>query len=302
MDNGAIVYLLEYDKEGLYYIGEFAFKRNMNNIIRKLPVGEDKVLQVINLDQKKGYIDLSIRGVNAGNIELCKKRYVNSKKVEVIIKKLAVRTNNTMEKIYKKIIWPLYKTHMHALDALQEILGGNQLILDNLKVDQNIKEELMKILKQKLVPQPVKIRADFRLSCYTFEGIDVIKEALLNGEKKGTEKIPIKFTIIGSPLYECRLTTINKEEGFKIMNQALEEVKNTITAKNGSFLLETKPMVIRDDEKSLTEPLSEMKNKENEEEEEEEKETNGERIERINSNLPHFDANELKISKTKKKY
>ena len=160
---------------------------------------------------------------------------------------------------------------MHALDALQEILGGNQLILDNLKVDQNIKEELMKILKQKLAPQPVKIRADFRLSCYTFEGIDVIKEALLNGEKKGTEKIPIKFTIIGSPLYECSLTTINKEEGFKIMNKALEEVKNTITAKNGSFLLETKPMVIRGDEKSLSELLSEMKNKENEEEEEEEK-------------------------------
>ena len=49
-----------------------------------------------------------------------------------------------------------------------------------------------------------------------------------------------------------------------------------------------------------------MKNKENEDEEkekeEEGKETNGERIERISSNLPHFDANEFKISKTKKKY
>ena len=191
------------------------------------------------------------------------------KKVEDFVKRLAVNTNNTMEKIYKKIIWPLYKTHMHALDALQEILGGNQLILDNLKVDQYIKEELMKILKEKLVPQPVKIRADFILKCYTFEGIDAIKEALLNGEKKGTEKIPIKFTIIGSPLYECRLTTINKEEGFKIMNQALEEVKNTIIAKNGIFLLETKPMIIGENEKSLSEQLNEMKIKENDNEEEE---------------------------------
>ena len=50
-----------------------------------------------------------------------------------------------MEKIYKKLIWPLYKTHKHALDALQEILEGNQSILDNLKVDENTKEELMKI-------------------------------------------------------------------------------------------------------------------------------------------------------------
>ena len=278
----------------------------MNYINRFLPIGKEEVLQVENVDPKKGYIDcyidLSKNRVKKDPIELCKKRYDNSKKVEYIVKRLSVYTNNTMEKIYKKIIWPLYKTHMHALDALQEILGGNQLILDNLKVDQNIKEELMKILKQKLAPQPVKIRADFRLSCYTFEGIDAIKEALLNGEKKGTEKIPIKFTIIGSPLYECRLTTINKEEGFKIMNQALEEVKNTITAKNGSFLLETKPMVIGGDEKSLSKLLSEMKNKENEEEEKEEKETNGERIERISSNLPHFDANEFKFIKTRKKY
>ena len=98
----------------------------MNYIRRKFQVGKDEVFRVINVDQKKGYIDLSIKGVKA-NIELCKKRYENSKKVEDIVKKLAVHTNNTMEKIYKIIIWPLYKTHKHALDALQEILGGNSI-------------------------------------------------------------------------------------------------------------------------------------------------------------------------------
>jgi translation initiation factor 2 subunit 1 len=117
-------------------------------------------------------------------------------------------------------------------------------------------------------------------------------------KKKGTEKIPIKFTIIGSPLYECSLTAINKEEGFKIMNQALDEVKNSIKAKNGSYLLETKPMIIGGDEKSLTEQLSEAKNKENENEKEEEIEDENE--EGIRANLPQFDANEFKISKSKK--
>ena len=183
---------------------------------------------MLNVDPKKGYIDLSKKQVKADAIEECKKRYSNSKKVEDIVKKLAVHTNNTMETIYKKLIWPLYKTHKHALEALQEILAGNNSILDGLKVEENIKEELMKILKEKLVPQPLKIRADFKLTCYTFEGIEAIKEALMNGEKKGTEKIPIKFTILGSPLYECSLTAINKEEGINLMNQALEEVKNNL--------------------------------------------------------------------------
>ena len=54
------------------------------------------------------------------------------------------------------------------------------------------------------------------------------------------------------------------------MNKALEEVKNTIMAKNGIYLLETKPMIIGENEKSLSEQLNEMKIKENDNEEEEE--------------------------------
>ena len=176
-ESGAYAKLLEYGKEGLLFSSEITLKR-VNFINRVLSVGKDEVLQVLNVDPKKGYIDLSKKQVKADAIELCKKRYANSKKVEDIVKKLAVHTNKSMEKIYKKLIWPLYKTHKHALDALQEILDGNQSILDNLKVDENTKEELMKILKEKLVPQPVKIRADFKLTCYTFEGIEAIKEAL----------------------------------------------------------------------------------------------------------------------------
>lgn len=255
---------------------------------------------MLNVDPKKGYIDLSKKQVKADAIEECKKRYSNSKKVEDIVKKLAVHTNNTMETIYKKLIWPLYKTHKHALEALQEILSGNNSILDGLKVDENIKVELMKILKEKLVPQPLKIRADFKLTCYTFEGIEAIKEALMNGEKKGTEKIPIKFTILGSPLYECSLTAINKEEGINLMNQALEEVKNSIKAKNGNYLLETKPMVLGEDEKSLAEQLNEAKNKKKEDEEEEEEENEEDNQEGITANLPQFDAKEFQISKDKK--
>ncbi len=210
---------------------------------------------------------------------------------------LSVHTNTNIETIYKRMIWPLYKTHEHALDALKEILEGNEEILGKMKVDQKLKDELKKIIKERLVPQPVKIRADFKLTCYSFDGIEAIKEALIAGEKKGTEKIPIKFTIIGSPLYECSLTTINKKEGFEIINKALEEVKKTIKAKNGGYILETNPQVIGEGEKTLSEQLKEAREKENlnEEEENEEEEQEG-----IIANLPQFDANEFEIRKSKK--
>ena len=202
-----------------------------------------------------------------------------------------------MEMVYKKLIWPLYKTHKHALDALKEILAGNDSILDGIKISDEMKEDLKRILKERLVAQPVKIRSDFKLTCYTFQGIEAIKEALANGEKKGTLEIPIKFRIIGSPLYECSISTIDKKEGIKVMTQALEEVRKTIQAKEGNFLLETNPQVIGEDEKTLGEQLNEAKNKEDEEEEEENEDENQEGIQ---ENLPQFDADEYQLKKKKK--
>ena len=39
-----------------------------------------------------------------------------------------------MEYLYKNIIWPLYKTHQHAYDALKDLLNGEEHILERLKI------------------------------------------------------------------------------------------------------------------------------------------------------------------------
>ena len=145
-----------------------------------------------------------------------------------------------------------------------------------------------------MVPQPVKIRSDFKLTCYTFQGIDAIKEALLNGEKKGTEAIPIKFRVIGSPLYECSVSTINKKEGIDVMNSALAEVEKTIKEKGGNFLLESNPVALGENEKSIGEQMREARN--NKEEEEESEEEDNQEDEGIKP-VTKLDDNDLTITK-----
>ena len=71
----------------------------------------------------------------------------------------------------------------------------------------------MDILKVRMVPQPVKLRAEFKLNCVTFEGIDAMKAALLEGEKLSNNEMVIKFRIVASPTYECSLVTIKKRKG-----------------------------------------------------------------------------------------
>jgi translation initiation factor 2 subunit 1 len=37
---------------------------------------------------------------------------------------------------------------------------------------------------KKMAPTPVKLRADFEVTCFTYEGIDAIKEALLTARSQ----------------------------------------------------------------------------------------------------------------------
>ena len=277
----------------MLFSGEITLKR-VNYINRLLSVGKEEVLRVLRVDTQKGFIDLSKKQVKADEIEECKKKFGKSKAVEGIVKLLSVHTKKSMESLYKTIIWPLYKKHEHAYDALKSLLNGDDKVLEGLKITDEVKEELMKILKVRLVAQPVKIRSAFKLSCYMFDGIDAIKESLLNGEKKGNEHIPIKFRVIGSPLYECTISTINKNENIEVMNEALQEVKKSIEAKGGNFLIDINPMVLGENEKSIGEQMKEGKNKQEEEEEESEEE---EHQEGINPNQVNFEDNDLKITK-----
>jgi len=60
---------------------------------------------------------------------------------------------------------------------------------------------LLSTIARRLTPQPIKLRADIELTCYTSGGIDAIKKALRAGEAVGTETVPIKAKLVAPPLY-----------------------------------------------------------------------------------------------------
>lgn len=41
------------------------------------------------------------------------------------------------------------------------------------------------------MPQAVKVRSDIEVSCYSYEGIDAVKNALKMGLKLSTEEFPV---------------------------------------------------------------------------------------------------------------
>ena len=280
-ENGVKVSLIEYDNiEGMLFTKEITKDKKIKNPNLLLPVGKTEILCVLAVDKVKGFIDLSKKNAKINEIEEHKQYFHKSKMVEGIVKLLSLKTDKTMKYLYENIIWPLYEKFDHAYDALKSILEGNEQILEELKIDDEIKDELIKILEIKLAIEPVKIRSIFGLTCFTFKGIDGIKEALLIGEKKRKKEIPFNFYIIGSPLYECSVITAKIKEGIKAIKEALKEVEKSIKDIGGNFYITEEAHVINDKEnknisqqmKDANDKLFEINQKEREIDDDEEEE------------------------------
>ena len=69
---------------------------------------------------------------------------------------------------------------------------------------------LLSTIARRLTPQPIKLRADIELTCYTPAGIDAIKKALRAGEGQSTEAVPIKAKLVAPPLYVLSTNATDK--------------------------------------------------------------------------------------------
>ena len=83
-------------------------------------------------------------------------------------------------------------------------------MLDECELSENVKKVLLDNIQLKLTQQAVKIRADIEVACYTYEGIDAVKDALRAGIACSTDVVPIKINLIAPPLYVMTTSTPEK--------------------------------------------------------------------------------------------
>jgi len=247
---GAYVALKEYnDIEGMILLSELSRRRirSINKIIR---VGRLEVCTVLRVDKEKGYIDLSKRRVSEEDIAKCEEKYNKSKTVHSIMRHVAETLHSDLEALYNKIAWPLYRKYGHAYDAFKGCMTDASMVND-LSLEPEVLEALMKNIRRRLTPQPVKVRADLEVTCFHYEGIDAIKAALIKGENSVTEpKIQIK--LVAPPLYVAVTTAGNKDTGIKALTTAIEAIKEEITKRKGEMVIKTAPRTIHErDEKEL---------------------------------------------------
>lgn len=223
--------------------------RSINKLIR---VGRNEVVVVIRVDKEKGYIDLSKRRVSAEEILKCEEKFARGKTVNSILRHTAevlkMDTDQQFEELYEKTAWKIdekYKKQGYAYDVFKQCVTDPS-ILDECEISPEWKDILISNIKRRLTPQAVKCRADIEVSCYSYEGIDAIKNALKEGLKLSTEDKPIKINLIAPPVYVVTSSSLDRDEGVKLLKDVIEKIKASIEAFKGRFKIKMEPKVVTD--------------------------------------------------------
>ncbi|KAH9965217.1 translation initiation factor eIF2 alpha subunit [Russula dissimulans] len=187
-----------------------------------------------------------------------------------------------LEKLYELIAWPLGRKYGNVYDAfklsltqvfchcsslssssLTPLLSSHCRESDTVfatlphPLPQATHSLLTATIARRLTPQPIKLRADIELTCYTPSGIDAIKRALRAGEKASTEAVPIKAKLVAPPLYVLSTNATDKFAAVERLERAIESIQGTIEKQGGNLTVKMKPKAVSDtDEQDLAQLMA----------------------------------------------
>lgn len=262
---GAYVQLLEYKNiEGMILLSELS-RRRIRSINKLVRVGRNECVVVIRVDKDKGYIDLSKRRVSAEEVKKCEEKFTRGKTVASILRHvgeiLEFDSDEELEELFEKTAWYFDEKNKHnggAYDAFKHAVGDPS-ILDECGLDERTKEVLISNINRRMMPQAVKVRSDIEVSCYSYEGIDAVKDALRAGLKLTSEEFPVNINLIAPPLYVVTTTTLDREGALDSLTKVIAAVKEAIEKSSGNFVVKMEPKVVTDtDEAELSKELARL--------------------------------------------
>ncbi|CAM6094615.1 unnamed protein product [Calypogeia fissa] len=272
---GAYVALLEYNNiEGMILLSELS-RRRIRSISSLIKVGRQEPVMVLRVDRDKGYIDLSKRRVSEEDVAGCEERYNKSKLVHSIMRHVAETMDADLEDLYAHVGWPLYKKYGHAFEAFKLIVTDPDSVLNSLTKEvkepesevavtvpamtDDVKDALIKNIRRRMTPQPLKIRADIELKCFQYDGVLHIKDAMRRAEEAGTDDCPVKIKLVAPPLYVLTTQTLDKDLGIAVLDQAIKACEKEIDKHKGKLSVKEAPRAVSErDDRLLAETMQNL--------------------------------------------
>lgn len=128
-----------------------------------------------------------------------------------------------------------------------------------------VKSELQSYISKKLTPHPTKVRADIEVTCFGYEGIDAVKNALRAAEANNTPDRSVKVKLVSPPLYVLTSQCLDKHLGITILEEAIQAIEANIKAAGGGCVVKMAPKAVTEHDDAELQALMDKKERENQE-------------------------------------
>lgn len=237
---GIVVDLIEYNNiEGMIINSEIQKKKtNAAKLFR------NKIIPclVLNVDQIKGYVDLSYRRVLEEEKQKYQRQYPAIEKIVKIgediltLYEIYKKETNSIENkkmIYEQIIWKIFENNKKINNydkVLEEIISNPQYLF---KYSENLQQDFIdryiNLHKQRIKVTELNVLKDFKLQILSENGIDKLKIILMSIIPDDL-KDKIKVECVASPIYRLNIIGKDNEEInnyiIKINDIVNEKIKN----------------------------------------------------------------------------
>ncbi|KAA0150536.1 hypothetical protein FNF27_03984 [Cafeteria roenbergensis] len=246
---GAYVDLLEFeDREGMVLLSELS-RRRIRSIKKLIGEGKMEVCMVIRVNEEAGYIDLSKRRVDPEDRIEYESFYNRAVVVQNTMRKIVKDTFdpaahedgfNPLRSICERLSWRLYKEYPHAIDGLTAI-ARDPALLDGYDLTEPEKASLLDQLARKSKAVATKVRTDVQVTCFGYEGVVAIREALGKAHDESTEEFPMSITNVAPPVYAITTVTADVDGGIEALNRATEAARAAVVKYGGNLVVISKP-------------------------------------------------------------
>lgn len=218
--------LEEYGLSGMIHISEVAPGRIRNIrdfVIENKPV----VCKVINVNQERGHIDLTLRRVTESQRRAKVNEIKQEQKAEKIIELVAKQLAVPVEQLYSQVSEKVSEKFNSIFDAFMAAAKGDALISD-FGLPRQVSEKLTEDVMQRIKPPVVEVKGSLTLSSYEPDGVSVVKEALEKAVKLG-----VKASYLGGGTYLLKVVAENYKSAEQVMSKASSAAVGFIESKGG---------------------------------------------------------------------
>jgi len=239
LDFGAFISLDEYEnKEGLVHISEIApgWIKDIRDYVKK---GQKVVCKVLEVNPKRGHIDLSIKDVNERQrrekMQQWKSEQRAFKWLEIAGEKAGVGKKDLLA-IGKKLL----KEFETIYGAFEEASFEGHEVLSKV-TGEELAKAIEEIAKENIKIQKVKIRGYFELMSDAPDGVERIKKALMEVYKFKSDEVDVRIEYVGAPRYRVILEGEDYKSAEKVLKKLSDGVLKRIKklGGEGSFVRET---------------------------------------------------------------